>query len=523
MPLIVSMQVTDPALGAQPPRRLQIDVRLSIGRGADNDLVLVDPSRVLSKNHCVIEASGSGYVVIDRSTNGVFLNNSPERLPRDMPTALQPGDLLQVGGYAFEVTALQPGAATADFGDEFAPCPPTVAERDPFDDLLADFGAEPKPTSGQGRPGGAGDFTPFQSSAFDTPLTDHKRADHQRSDPFLDPPVQRPLLPEADDLFGPPSGREEWVGGSEADHVDGPNAFFAPPKVVTPNIPDDWDELLDFSAPARPAPEAPTAAGPAAAAPVEQPMRNAFDEPSLEMPPVARPAPQAPHPTRSAAAPATAADRGAVAALLAATGVTGVALDEAQSIAVMERVGRMLAALVPGLMEILAARGSTKQEFHIERTMLGAHDNNPLKFAGSVDEAMRVMLLQHVPGFLPVDEAVTQALGDVKAHQLAVLAGMQTALKTVIGRFEPGQLEARLERSSLLEGILPQARKAKYWDLFRALHGEIVRELQDDLQKLFGADFAEAYRAQVERLAAGSEAESASGDGRGSGMGAAAG
>jgi type VI secretion system FHA domain protein len=113
---------------------------------------------------------------------------------------------------------------------------------------------------------------------------------------------------------------------------------------------------------------------------------------------------------------------------------------------------------------------------------------------------IRVLLLQGVPGFLPIDQAVDQALADIKKHQLAVLAGMQVALKTVIGRFEPAQLEARLERHSLLEGILPQTRKARYWELFKALHGEIVRELHDDLQKLFGSEFADAYRAQVDRL-----------------------
>lgn len=535
MPLIVSMQATDPTLGAQSPRRLEVDLRLSIGRGPENDLVLPDPARVLSKNHCVIEAAGATYVVVDSSTNGVFLNNSPERLPRDVPMPIQPGDLLQIGGYLLEVTGFHQSAAPVDdFEADFAPraAPAASSAPDPFDDLL-DFGADAGRDRGRPQPGSAGDFAPFEAPAFDDRLSDHRR-----TEPLPDIQAERPMLPDADDLFGPGPAAEEWSGGSQHDHVAGTSSFFAPPKVTSPSIPDDWDDLLDFSAPGAAAPQAPAApvapaprpapqprvvlpeedepflAPPApVAAPVPppqpqyqpQPVRNAFEEPSdqVRAAPAARPAPA---PASAPSRPATDADRGAVAALLQAAGLTGITLDEADGLAVMERVGRMLSTLVPGLIEILAARGSTKQEFHIERTMLGAHDNNPLKFAGSADEAMRVMLLQHVPGFLAIDQAVDQAVVDIKTHQLAVLAGMQVALKTVIGRFEPSQLEARLERSSLLEGILPGARKARYWDLFRTLHGEIVHELQDDLQKLFGADFAEAYRTQIDRLAGGGEA-----------------
>ncbi|HEV2677043.1 MAG TPA: type VI secretion system-associated FHA domain protein TagH [Aliidongia sp.] len=515
MPLIVSMQTTDPALGTQSPRRIEIDRRLSIGRGPENDLVLPDPARVLSKSHCVIEAGSGGYVIVDCSTNGVFLNNSAERLPRDVPMPIQPGDLLQIGGYALEVTGFHQAAAPVDdFEAEFAPraAPPVSAEPDPFDDLLGDFGSDSRSNSSRPAPGSAGDFTPFDPPAFDDRMSDHRQPES-----MPDFQSSRPMLPDNDDdLFGPSSSAEEWTGASQPDHSAGTSAFFAPPKVSSPGIPDDWDDLLDFAPPGAAAPQAPAAPkvvvpeqedepfpapSPPAVAPVPPlPERNAFDEPSdrASAAPVARPVPRA-------VPVATDADRGAVAALLQTVGITGVSLDDAESVALMERVGRMLSVLVPGLIEILAARGSTKQEFHIERTMLGAHDNNPLKFAGSADEAMRVMLLQHVPGFLAIDQAVDQAVSDIKTHQLAVLAGMQVALKTVIGRFEPGQLEARLERSSLLDGILPGARKARYWDLFKTLHSEIVRELQDDLQKLFGADFAEAYRTQIDRLAGGGE------------------
>ena len=75
---------------------------LTIGRGPTNDLVLPDPDRMLSKNHCVIEDHNGNVVVVDLSTNGTFLNYSKIPLGRT-PTPLNNGDILCVGSYELVV------------------------------------------------------------------------------------------------------------------------------------------------------------------------------------------------------------------------------------------------------------------------------------------------------------------------------------------------------------------------------------------------------------------------------------
>ena len=47
---------------------------VTLGRGDDNDVVLPDPDRMVSKHHCVIEEHGGDVVALDLSTNGTFLN-----------------------------------------------------------------------------------------------------------------------------------------------------------------------------------------------------------------------------------------------------------------------------------------------------------------------------------------------------------------------------------------------------------------------------------------------------------------
>jgi len=60
MTLVLHVACTDASLN-QAGRRLEVASRLTIGRGPDNDLVLDDPNRHLSKNHCVIDFDGREY------------------------------------------------------------------------------------------------------------------------------------------------------------------------------------------------------------------------------------------------------------------------------------------------------------------------------------------------------------------------------------------------------------------------------------------------------------------------------
>ena len=91
--------------------------RMTIGRGKDNDLVLPDPERMISSHHCAIEDQNGNVVVVDLSTNGTFLNYGKIPLGR-VPTPLNDGDILSIGGYELAVqitssTATAPGAGTA--------------------------------------------------------------------------------------------------------------------------------------------------------------------------------------------------------------------------------------------------------------------------------------------------------------------------------------------------------------------------------------------------------------------------
>jgi FHA domain-containing protein/type VI secretion system protein len=163
-------------------------------------------------------------------------------------------------------------------------------------------------------------------------------------------------------------------------------------------------------------------------------------------------------------------------------------------------VGEMLRAATAGTMDVLLARALTKRESHIDMTMIAPRANNPLKFFPDPDSALTQMLSAQIPGYLPPLPAIAGAFDDLKAHELAVIAGMRAALAAVVQRFDPARIEQRLSEPGRLDKLLPANRKARMWDRLVELYGDLARDADEDLQRLFGEKFSGAYEQQVERL-----------------------
>jgi FHA domain-containing protein len=166
----------------------------------------------------------------------------------------------------------------------------------------------------------------------------------------------------------------------------------------------------------------------------------------------------------------------------------------------MERIGLLLRQAVEGTVDLLHARAATKREVRAEVTMIVAKGNNPLKFSPDAAVALGHLIVPLGRGFMPPRQALRDAYDDLRAHQMGVMAGMRAALAAVLARFAPDRLERRLAQKSVLDALLPMNRKAKLWDLFHELYGDISREAEDDFHALFGREFVRAYEAQIRQL-----------------------
>jgi type VI secretion system FHA domain protein len=141
-------------------------------------------------------------------------------------------------------------------------------------------------------------------------------------------------------------------------------------------------------------------------------------------------------------------------------------------------------------------RASIKGEFRMERTQISAQGNNPLKFALSGEHAVDMLVRPKAKGYMDAPTAAKEALDDIKAHEVAMVTGMQAAIKDVLHRLDPKGLEARVQGSG---GIMGN-RKAKLWEEYERLFEQLSRQAEDDFGEFFAKEFARAYQSQLERL-----------------------
>ena len=79
----------------------------TIGRGDGNSLTLADfPPFRISGSHCRIAPADGGFVAIDESRNGTFLNDESRRVSRSRGTQLLHGDRLLIGAYEILVVLM---------------------------------------------------------------------------------------------------------------------------------------------------------------------------------------------------------------------------------------------------------------------------------------------------------------------------------------------------------------------------------------------------------------------------------
>ncbi len=285
-------------------------------------------------------------------------------------------------------------------------------------------------------------------------------------------------------------------------------AAFTPPIANMPGVPERSNQSMF------PAAAAMTAALPANALalpipayappppPTSQPLIAAAYTPS--MPAAIVTARQAIVPTSQAQAPTTTVPAASpdllTDAFLRGAGLTPSALPHGLTPEIMTIIGSLLRSATAGAVDMLAARAATKREVQASVTIISVQANNPLKFLPNADAALLQLLGKKMPGFMRADVAMRDAFDDLRAHEVGVIAGTRAALTEVLGKFDPAVLGDRLAKGSVIESLMPSARKAKLWDMYLERYLQIRREAEDDFQSIFGRAFVQAYERETARI-----------------------
>lgn len=433
-----------------PESRRVSEGEFAIGRGSTCDWVLADPDRHLSKRHCVLAYRSGGWWLADVSTNGTFVNGDTTPLGPDAVRNLEDGDRLHLGSYEIEVRVEDDQPANS-LGRQ--PARPARIES-PFDeDPFADRKPAPASPFEEPDPGGL-----LQSGA--------------RLPEDFDP-----LRPDNEDLS--PSGP------IHPDHSPVVQDAFRGPR-VTNQLPDDWDnDLVPALQPPSPSIPSPSVSW-AATSP---------GKPAVGPPPDPAPSPVAP--ISPAPAPGGEFD-----AFLKGTGLAEATVVD--PLAAMEQLGQAFRAVISGLRSTMMARAAVKSEFRISQTTIRARGNNPLKFSTNDDDALDALLGMGRRAEMPPETAITEALRDIRLHELATVAATQAAARALLARLDPRPIRRDAERTGF--NLLPVQAKARSWDAFESLHAKTTQALADNFDSVFGSAFARAYE-QAWSEARGSEEE----------------
>jgi type VI secretion system protein len=163
--------------------------------------------------------------------------------------------------------------------------------------------------------------------------------------------------------------------------------------------------------------------------------------------------------------------------------------------------GRMLRLCVGGLLDVLGARAKVKGELDLEQTGVKPGENNPLKFAPDVDQALDALLFYRGSRYLPAMDALEQAFIDLQAHERALVAAMKAAFDEQLGNFAPDRLEARFDKGLRPGALKGMSNRAKYWDLYREHYEVTEKRSERSFDEVTARVFAEAYTAEIGRLA----------------------
>jgi type VI secretion system protein ImpI len=160
-------------------------------------------------------------------------------------------------------------------------------------------------------------------------------------------------------------------------------------------------------------------------------------------------------------------------------------------------IGELLQVLTENAKQLLEGRQQAKQLVRSsDHTTIQATENNPLKFAPTNGEAMRLMFGPPTRSYLDARAAFTQAFDDMKSHQVRTYSAMQQAVTAVLAEFDPNEIEKNANMDRSLADMFG-SRKGRLWDVYVSRWKVCTQSKKDGILGGFMSYFAENYDTQV--------------------------
>lgn len=413
----------------------------SIGRAADNDWILPDAERYISAHHARIEYRDGRYVLLDTSTNGLYVNDSNEPLGKFSHHELKDGDRLRFGDFDVLVSI--------DASNDFPPDKSAIIAYD-----------------GRGTPGSAVAKSTQGDLGESLDLDSLLASDHNGESGSPYGPV---------DAYGQPikspgkrnqrPGRQSSVKSLLDDHAelkqgDGSSERGKPWHMST-----------------RP---------------------YAATKPGAQTKPVATDSPLSVSGSRPRIEAIDASDvAAAIQTLCRGAGIPANAIPAEHHGRFLQTAGQLLREMILGLTATRQSRAELKNRLRIQAT---EEENGSLTLTAGVDEALRRLLAGATGRNVTQAEAVRAGFRDIGHHERAIMEAMQAALADFIQRLSPEELEERFARGAKRSSIMGGNIKARNWELYTEFFRGLTQGSGDSMPHVFVEAFARAYESSIREL-----------------------
>ncbi len=162
-------------------------------------------------------------------------------------------------------------------------------------------------------------------------------------------------------------------------------------------------------------------------------------------------------------------------------------------LAEMAHLGRCMHDLVEGVMLLLRTRAQEKQKVRVAQTIIASADVNPLKFLATPEDALAALVRPRGRGYLAPDQAIPAAYRDLADHQVRTWSALQIALRRMVDKFDPAEIEKEMADVGLLESLVAGGRKAKLWQIYEDRYRDIAQSAEKQFLGDVGVDFRDAY------------------------------
>lgn len=445
----------------------------TLGRSLGNHLVLADDEKVISGEHAIIQYENGSYYYIDTSLNGSLIINRNEKV-HNTKILLKDQDQLRIGDYDLVLSISGEASDTPPPLSGLSPDPLTFSV---FNQTHTDIEDSLNPSNSgnnnaplnlnQGDPHENSNVISTLGQDFDAPINDSVIQPEPENKWDRDPELPDDL--SLGDFFKTEMHTNEVISNASSKRPQSPSEK-PTPKQSNQSLEDPVDNRGIHAAQPR--------------------VQHGNSEPPVhrrsDMPPTVKEK----HDERHGKDVKDIPDLLEI--FFKAAGIENVDdIPKEDSPGLMHTVGTVFRELVDGLMTVIRGRAELKSQFRVSMTVLKPSENNPLKFTPTVEELIKALLVDKHPGFVSAVDAVHEGYEDIMNHQLAITAGVQASLKSILKRFDPQSV------SDKHSGRLALLKKIKCWDEYSKAYEQIAGEALEDF---FGDDFVRAYDEQISKL-----------------------